>query len=393
MDSCGKIQALFNSPNVLSKKYLHLVMTKRYSQLRAALALAKSSLLAMLRSPTSVVFSLLFPIIFIVVFGSMVDNSIVQLKLATAPGCNTNNVLYKSISNISNISITTHIDSLTAIELIKKGRLTSMLDIRRDVSYTIYPRYKILLTSSTSTKNATALLQTILNNTVKTIDQKVFPSNLSVASLVLNELPGRVYRQIDFILPGQLGFSLLMAGVFGSAFLLFNLRKSLVLKRLWATPISRPYIILGEMISRLFFHVISFTIMIVLGYFVFNFTLINGVFTFFEMLLFSLPALIIFMGIGFIISGVIENESSIAPIANTVTLPQILLCGLFFPVENFPHWLQAFCNLLPLTFFVDGLRKIAFEGVHIWQMPHQVFGITVWTIIIAICSIKFFKWE
>ncbi len=368
-------------------------MTKRYSQLRAAFALAKSSLLATLRSPTSVVFSLLFPIIFIVVFGSMVDNSIVQLKLATTPHCDTNNVLYKSIRNISNITINNDMDSLAAIESIKKGRLTAMLAIDRDTLNAPYLRYKILLTSSASTKNATSLLQTILNNTIKSVDEKFFPSNPSVASLKLKKLPGRVYRQIDFILPGQLGFSLLMAGVFGAAFLLFNLRKSFVLKRLWATPISRPYIILGEMMSRLFFHVITFTVMVVLGYYAFNFTLVNGSLTFLEMLLFSLPALIIFMGIGFIISGVIENESSIAPIANTVTLPQILLCGLFFPIENYPHWLQFFCNILPLTFFVDGLRKIAFEGVHIWQMPHEDIGIVIWAAIIAISSIRFFKWE
>jgi len=99
------------------------------------------------------------------------------------------------------------------------------------------------------------------------------------------------------------------------------------------------------------------------------------------------------MGIGFIISGMIQNESSIAPVANTLTLPQILLCGLFFPIENYPHWLQSFCNILPLTFFVDGLRKIAFEGSHIWQLPVQLTGLIIWAIIISIISVKVFKWE
>jgi len=147
------------------------------------------------------------------------------------------------------------------------------------------------------------------------------------------------------------------------------------------------------MLSRLFFHVISFIIMIALGYFAFQFTLVNGITTFLEMLCFSLSGLIIFMGIGFIISGMIQNESSIAPVANTFTLPQILLCGLFFPVENFPHWLQSFCNMLPLTFFVEGLRKIAFEGMHIWQMPVQLTGLTIWGVVISLFSIKAFKWE
>jgi ABC-2 type transport system permease protein len=133
--------------------------------------------------------------------------------------------------------------------------------------------------------------------------------------------------------------------------------------------------------------------MVALGYFAFRFTLVNGIATLMEMLLFSLFGLSIFMGIGFIISGVVQNENSISPIANTVVLPQILLCGLFFPIENYPHWLQHICNVLPLTLFVDGLRKIAFEGTHIWQMPLTVCGLIVWTFIIAPVSVTSFRWE
>jgi ABC-2 type transport system permease protein len=80
-------------------------MPHPYKQLRASLALAKASLTATLRSPTSVVFSLLFPVIFIVVFGSMVDNTVVQLKITLASGCDTNNVIYKAITKITNITI------------------------------------------------------------------------------------------------------------------------------------------------------------------------------------------------------------------------------------------------------------------------------------------------
>ena len=134
-------------------------------------------------------------------------------------------------------------------------------------------------------------------------------------------------------------------------------------------------------------------IMVALGYFAFRFTLVNGMLTFIEMLVFSLFGLFIFMGTGFIISGVVQNESSIAPVANTVVLPQILLCGLFFPIESYPHWLQTCCNALPLTLLVDGLRRIAFEGVHIWQMPGKIVGLLVWTGIIGLWSVKAFKWE
>lgn len=360
------------------------------NQLRAALSLSKYSLLATLRSPTSVVFSLLFPIIFIVVFGSMVGDKSPSMKLGIAPECDTINLVFKAIEKIPSITLTRDPELSNALQ---KGRITAIVNIIPDGGMSPIPHYRIRLTATSTSSGGFSLLRTLINESISTLNQKTFSRNASLASLDIQQTPGRPYQQIDFILPGQLGFSLLMAGVFGSAFLLFSLRQNLVLKRLRATPVRRRSIIAGEMLSRLFFHVIGFIIMVGLGYFAFGFTLVNGLATFLEMLLFSLFGLGIFMSIGFIISGVVQNESSISPVANTITLPQILLCGLFFPIENYPHWLQSFCNLLPLTFFVDGLRKIAFEGIHIWQMQTQILGLLLWTIVTGVWSVRAFKWE
>ncbi len=216
-------------------------MTWSTKQLRAALAVAKASLIATLRSATSVVFSLLFPVIFIVVFGSMINNAIVELRIALAPGCDTSNVVYHALANISNISIDNSLSSSKADDALKKGRLAAIINIKKDTLNTPLPYYSVLITSSASSGDAAALLQTLLNNAIASLNKNIFPDNHSVASLITKELPGRTYRQIDFILPGQLGFSLLMAGVFGSAFLLFSLRKNLVLKA-YVNSSRKPHI-------------------------------------------------------------------------------------------------------------------------------------------------------
>ncbi|CAL1517679.1 ABC transporter permease [Chitinophaga sp. MM2321] len=368
-------------------------MPKKYSQLKAALVLAKASLIATLRSPTSVVFALLFPVIFVTVFGAMVDNTAVKVKIMLSPHSDTSSPVYAAVKAIKIFDLSTGSDSATMLSLLKKGRIAGILYIHPPVLSSSLPRYDMDLLSSSSVADKLPLIQAALQEAANDINRQVLPNQPVAASLQMINIPGRVYRQIDFILPGQLGFSLLMAGVFGSAFLLFNLRHTLVLKRIFVTPIKRPYLLLGEMLSRLLFQVICFMIITGLGYFAFDFTLVNGLLTFLEMLLLSVFGLIIFMGIGFIISGLIRNESSIAPVANTLTVPQILLCGLFFPIENYPVWLRTFCELLPLTFFVEGLRKIAFEGLHIWQIPQQLIGLVVWGVIVGVLSVKLFKWE
>jgi ABC-2 type transport system permease protein len=363
------------------------------NQIKAAFTLSRFSLLAMLRSPTSIVFSLLFPIIFITVFGSINPGKPPVMNIALEKGSDTTNLVFKAIKCIPGLHLQCGASPALITADLKKGHIVAMLRIAPDPTKIGIQHYRIHLEATSSSGETLTLLKTQLREAVARVDQVVYPQNPSIASISVSQIPGHVFHSIDFILPGQLGFSLLMAGVYGSSFLLFSLRKNLVLRRLRTAPVRRSVIIAGEMLSRLFFHVISFIIMVALGYFVFGFTLMNGFVTFMEMLVFSLFGLFIFMGIGFIISGVVQSENAIAPIANTVVLPQILLCGLFFPIDNYPHWLQQFCNILPLTLFVDGLRKIAFEGSHLWQLPLTIGGLVLWTLLIGPLSVRLFKWE
>jgi ABC-2 type transport system permease protein len=362
-------------------------------QVKAALTLSKYSLIATLRSPTAVVFSLLFPVFFIIVFGSLVGDQGGTVKVAVAPDCDTTSPLYRVIGKIPTVELDTGLTPNQIADAMKKGTVSAILNITNDAGLSFIPHYRVSLSAPDSSSRGMTLLRTMIGAAIGQIDKRMYPRNPTFATLTTIRMPGHLHKIIDFILPGQLGFSLLMAGVYGSAFLLFSLRMNLVLKRLRATPVRKRAIIGGEMLSRLFFHVIGFLIMVGLGYFAFGFTLVYGFLTVLEMLVFSLFGLGIFMGIGFVISGVLQTESSITPVANTVTLPQILLCGLFFPIESYPRWLQAFCHVLPLTYFVDGLRKIAFEGLHIWEMPAQLGGLCVWTVIVGVWAVKAFRWE
>ena len=157
-----------------------------------------------------------------------------------------------------------------------------------------------------------------------------------VAEIKETTVKGREYKYIDFILPGMLGFSLLSSGVFGTAFVFLSLRITLVIKRFFATPVKKYSIVLGEMLARLVFSLLGALFIIAVGHYWFGFTLVNGFTTVVNMLVLSAIGLIIFMGFGFVISGVAKNESSIPPISNIITLPQFLLSGTFFSTSAFP---------------------------------------------------------
>jgi ABC-2 type transport system permease protein len=368
-------------------------MEERYSQFKAMFAITKASLKATFRSPSAVVFSIGFPLIFILVFGFIGEGSGFSLDVALDKNSDTSNQIYVVLKQIQGIHLVDKDDSLLKEDL-QRGNITAIINIQKNSS--VNPSYIIYLKSSEAVKpQDLQLLQSILNSVISNINSSVYPNAATIAKVDANiqKIPGRVYREIDFILPGQLGFSLLSAGVFGVAFLFFNLRQQLVLKRFFATPITRPYIVIGEAISRVIFQMIAAVVIIGIGTSAFHFTLVHGFTTIVQLMFLSFIGLIVFMGYGFIVSNVAKNESTIPPFANLFTFPQFLLAGTFFPITVFPKWLQFFCNLLPLTHFNNAMREISFEGANLLNVWKDISILLIWGVLLYAIAIKVFKWE
>lgn len=367
------------------------------------LAIAKASFRAMIRNPSAVIFSLAFPLIFIVVFGFIKGNTI-RLDVGIDPACDTTNSIYKEFAATPNINFISERSHDEMLEMLHKGRLDGVLRIYMDESSET--RIVEVLTTKASREKG-LFVKSVLTNIVDKQNlsglKEVYafakeknligPATDFPAELREQNVPGREYKMIDFILPGQLGFSILSAGVFGTAFIFFSLRQTLVLKRFFATPIKRPYIILGEAISRLAFQLTGSLIIILIGKFLFGFTLIHGFATLLQMLLLSALGLIIFMGFGFVISGIAKSESVIPPLANVITLPQFLLSGTFFPIDVFPGWLQVIGKALPLTYLNNALRKVAFEGEGFAGISGDLLILSAWGVLAFFAATRFFRWE
>jgi ABC-2 type transport system permease protein len=369
-------------------------MTQPYSQTRAMLAISKASFQSIIRSPSAILFSFGFPLIFILVFGFVGDGGRVSMQVGLEKNADTANPVYQTLVNTSGISIM-HADDKIVEDNLEKGRITAILNIQKNREKTT-GGYTIHIKSSEAVNpRNTMILRSVLDGIVSGIDKSLYPGAPTIATVSqqVEKIKGRTYRSIDFILPGQLGFSLLSAGVFGVAFIFFNLRQTLVLKRFFATPVARIYIVLGEALSRVCFHLLTAVVILLIGHYIFKFTLVNGWVTFLELLVLSFIGLMTFMSFGFIVSGLSKNESSIPPFANMITLPQFLLSGTFFSIEAFPKWLQPFCRLLPLTHLNDAMRNVAFEGAHLVDCGKQIGILLVWALVSYAVAVKVFRWE
>lgn len=355
-------------------------------------AITAGSLKAIVRSPSAVIFSIAFPLVFILVFGFIGANNKINLLVTLSSESDTSNSLYQAIDSIPGITLLRKTKDV-ALDGLRKGEITAELTILKNASspgsYSIHLR-----TSEAVNQQNLRVLQSLLEAKVIMLNAKsTSPNSPAILSTTIQQIPGRKFKTIDFILPGQLGFSLLSSAVFGVAFLFFQLRQQLVLKRFYATPIKRPFIILGEALSRVIFQLSTTIVIVSIGFFFFDYTLVNGLITFIQIIMLSFVALLVFMGFGFIVTGTAKNENTIPPMANVITLPQFLLAGTFFPIDVLPTWLQPLCKILPLTHFNDAMRMIAFEGANIYNCWFQLAMLGIWGVVVYAIAVRVFKWE
>lgn len=366
-------------------------MPQQYNQFRAMLAITKASLKATFRSPQSIFFSLFFPIVLIWIFGSLGGNGNPSVDVAMEKNADTTNFISRAMLQVPVLNFVDNRKKNIEDEL-KKGRITAIISVvpQRDSA----SPYVINLRTSAASQKDVGLLRSILRTVTSEIDQRMHPERAPIAAvretISYNDRP---YQLIDFFLPGMIGFSLIGSAVFGIAFLFYSLRETLVLKRMYSTPIRRTYIILGESLSKVIFQLMTVVILVLFGHYFYGFHLAHGFLTFLDMMILSFFGLLVFMGFGFLISGVSRNQNVIPIYANLFMFPQYFLSGTFFSRSALPAFLQPIIRLLPLTALNDSMRKVAFEGASLFSCWQELLILAVWGVVVYAVTARVFRWE
>ena len=306
-------------------------MATAYSQFRAMRAVTKASLIATFKSLQSVFFSLFFPVVLIWIFGSLGRGGTPSVDVAWEKNIDSTNEVYYHVKGSPFLRFINPKNKDIEEEL-NRGRIAAIINIHQNGDSSRHSKYKITLRTSQASQRNFRTASSAVKEAVGRLDEKTFKDRPSVAEVEETMIEGgRQYKMIDFFLPGMIGFSLIGSAVFGISFTIYSLRETLVLKRMYSTPIRKEYIILGESIAKVIFNLMTVVVLIAFGHYAYGFSLAHGWVTFANMLIISFIALLVFMGFGFFISAVSKNQNVIPIYANLFMFPQYFLSGTFFP--------------------------------------------------------------
>jgi ABC-type multidrug transport system permease subunit len=197
-------------------------------------------------------------------------------------------------------------------------------------------------------------------------------------------------RYIDFLVPGLLGMNLMGSGIWGVGFAIVDARKKRLLKRLIATPMSRPQYLASFVLSRLTLLFIEVSLLLGFGVLAFGVPLRGSITV---LVTICLASSLAFTSIGLLIASRVQTLEGASGLMNLVMLPMWIFSGVFFSASRFPDAIQPFIQALPLTAVVDALRANVLRGIG-WQgVMSELAIILAWLIISFLLALRFFRWR
>ena len=195
---------------------------------------------------------------------------------------------------------------------------------------------------------------------------------------------------VDFLVPGIISMAIMQMGIFSVVFSLIQYRQQGVLRRLYATPIRPHNFLVGQVVTRLVVSIVQVMVLLGVGILAFG-VKVEGNFGY--ILVLAVLGGALFIAVGYIVSGFAKNEEVGAPLANVIAMPMMFLSGIFFPTDVLPGVLEDIVQYLPLTFLADGMREVAIQGASITEIPWEVLGLVVWLAVAFIAATRVFRWE
>lgn len=188
------------------------------------------------------------------------------------------------------------------------------------------------------------------------------------------------FKYIDFFIPGVIGMTVMTGGLIGAVFINTDYRSKGVLHKLATTPLSKTEWILGLVMYNLFSSLLSAAIIIGVGFLAYGVKVTLDPIS----LLMIISGTLAFTSIGMVIANYVREPNAADAAGNAIAFPMMFLSGTFFPLDFYPKYLQTVANVLPLTYFNNGLRDAMINGNFQSAFQNTMIVLVIGVIFVAI---------
>ncbi|MDR3269046.1 MAG: ABC transporter permease [Tannerella sp.] len=196
-------------------------------------------------------------------------------------------------------------------------------------------------------------------------------------------------RYIDFLIPGLIAFGLMSSIMWGISYTIIERRSQKLLRRMVATPMRKSNFLIAMMFVRTVMNLVEALILFFSAWLIFDIRIQGNIGA---LTVLFLAGNVAFTGIAVLVSSRTSKTEVGTGWINAVTMPMMILSGIFFSYHNFPDWSAGLIRLLPLTALTDGIRSLFNEGAGWIEILPSSIGLTLFGAVCFIVGMKWFKW-
>lgn len=315
--------------------------------MRSFKALLHAELITVLRDKATLVFSFIFPVLFILIFGFIMGGNggeqQAHLGLVVASGVSSDG-LEQVLANVGTLDVS-HYDNQSLLEAALANQKVGfgLLWDGHKLSFIYDPgRVQDNYTFQELARGIGAAFNLRYQNVSPILNiDKVHVGKAAATNW------------FNLVVPGILAFSILSAGLFAISGHLTAMKERKLLDRLVVTPM-RPVILLAAIAAvRLAIVYISTLITLFIAMTVLHLTFQVNWFLY---TVFVAAAAFGSMGFGTAIALLVRRPSSASNIANILSMVMMFLAGIYFPIEIMPSYMRVISKGLPLTYMANAMR-------------------------------------
>jgi ABC-2 type transport system permease protein len=197
-------------------------------------------------------------------------------------------------------------------------------------------------------------------------------------------------RGAAFLEAGMIGYGVASTAFAGLAITMVIRRESGVLKRVRATPLPSSTYLVAVLVSTFITFLVEASLLILLGRLLFSVPFPGDPFSLFLVLVIGAAA---FAAMGLGLTGFVRSAEGSSAVVNFVYLPMAIISGTFFTPKEYPGFLRAIANVLPLTYFTKLTRDVMVLHHHIWSEATSVAIVLLWGAFGLVLALRRFSWQ
>jgi ABC-2 type transport system permease protein len=350
-----------------------------------------------LRNKFGLFFGLIFPVILILIFGAIFSGnsegtiSVYAQNQDTESfpmGQNIGASFLEALNQTGTIQVITvdHAENFTAY--LARHSSAEGIIIPQNFSASYLAGQPVNLTVyGNPTSSSSGIVTGTVNGVANYFNLQLF-SGTSVIGITQTTVSTEQTQYIDFLIPGLVGFAILINPMFSLVEISSQYKKNKLFKQLSLTPLKKMEWLTSKILFYILLSATAFLLMVAVGVFVFDSHVTLTVF----LIPFLILGPMLFASLGMLVGTITKNPETAGVIGNVVTFPMMFLSGTFFPIAMMPDYLQTVARVMPLYYIVNGLNNVMVYGNFTGAM-FDLAVVAVITVVIFILAVKLFKWR